>query len=116
MTATVSLYTAVNIDGPNPNGFAWRDAYTSTWTILPNNGWDAVDDVILSKHQFSGITAGMYWVELKDQDATPGSELYAYYFKFTPIAGPQTLSADLNGDGTVNFKDFAIFASQWMDN
>jgi hypothetical protein len=55
------------------------------------------------------------WMERQNNiPAQSGTYKAKHVWTYTASAGPAQLTADLNGDGRVDFADLAILASQWL--
>ncbi|MCL5278845.1 MAG: metallophosphoesterase [Planctomycetes bacterium] len=55
------------------------------------------------------------WMERQNNvPSQPGVYKAKHVWTYTAAAGPAKLTADLNGDGRVDFADLAILASQWL--
>jgi len=89
-----------------------------TVSFYLNNGCPRIPNWIFVTDSYNSISVGNFispaFVDI-DDDRDPDMFVgYAGLNFWRNMGIEKTLKADLNNDGIINFKDFAIFAEQWL--
>lgn len=88
---------------------------TFAYNPLKDN-WDALNIAALSRGATaaSNLSGNITGFGLYSNSRNVGSDCTAEYDNFTITGSPTNKSADFNGDGVVNFLDYAALANAWL--
>ncbi len=109
--------------------FDYRDAINQDWQTVSftaasywANG-QTMPITLFAPRPFSSVGAGQYWIEFRETETSPylgvsdteGEGIGIRNITLHDnISLSRTLDADLDRSGKVDFKDFAIFAEEWI--